>query len=180
MSMHLYGAGHLMGPDPAWRREVGEFWQALAGLHEVKLHLGEPGPEYLREDFAKLWSDPNWLGFSLGPSPNRVGTTDAFLLQAHRTGNRILEEQPQLRPRVIWTKVPAFRFLYFMFWHERLAEGVLVMEHTSGDAAELHDARHVLLVEAVENLWINYCWDMSSEEPVVYWFELQNIVGGRG
>lgn len=176
MSMLLYGAARLLGNQKDSKIEVLKYWQELERIHHLCLLPEMPTKEYLEESLSRLWNSQEWIRFSLvGLANDKCGTSDHLLLQAAQKGQEIRTNQPSLPAEKIWTRVPQWRFLFFMFWHCLLIEGFLVIEHTSGDSATIEDQKRVSLTEALSELWSNYCWDMSCEDPALYHFDLSQL-----
>jgi hypothetical protein len=173
MSMMLYGAGRLVDAKPNSQAQVLKYWQDLAGIHFVHLIPQMPTEQYLEDSVLRLWGSQEWLRFCLaGIADGKSGTSDHFLLQAAQQGEETLKKQPTLTPQQVWTRVPQWRFLCFMFWHGLLTEAYLVIEHTSGDAAKAEDQKSLCLTDGLLELWCKYCWDMSCEDPSLYHLDL--------
>ena len=173
MSMMFYGAARLADTDSHSQAELRKYWRELERLHSVRLTLDAPTEQYLEPCIAALWKHRAWFRFSLldvDQGPN--GTSDRFLSHAALEGQRVLKIHPALPPERVWPRVPQWRFLNFMFWHELLTEGYLVIEHTSGDSATLECEKEGPLTDTLQALWIKYCWDTSSEDPSLYHIDL--------
>ena len=174
MSMMLYGAARLIDSQPDSKAGVLKYWQQLAEIYLVHVLPQTPTEQYLEQGILRLWDNQEWIRFSVaGIADGNNGTTDHLLLQAALQGQQTLQKQPNLTPQKLWTRVPQWQFLCFMFWHGLLIEGYLVIEHASAGApAEAEDCKRLCLTDVLSDLWARYCWDMSCEDPSMYQFDL--------
>jgi hypothetical protein len=171
MSTVIYGAGQVLEVKQSAMRDVRDYWLQLASLHQVVLHLGRPDDSYLEPEVAALWAGAGWLRFQLSADPTHTEANGALVHATQRAGRVLARGAPGVTVANVWTRVPLWRILDFMFWHEMISDAYLVVEDTSGDVADCAAMRTAALSDVLGEIWWNYGYN-SSEDPAIYRIDL--------
>jgi len=172
--MIMYGAVRLAAPVES-REGVESYYRELSQLHGLVIEAGAPPDSYLEPEIRDLWPKSDWLRFSLHGETQEFAS-DSMLMKAGFHGDAILaRDRGRLSPENVWPRVPQWRCLNFMFWHEFIWDAYIVIEHTSGDSALVADIRRVSLTEALRDLWLNYSWTQHTEDPAIYSIDLARL-----
>jgi hypothetical protein len=128
---------------------VKEYWVSLAALSGFCIEFDSPSSDSLVPSIDELWRDSSWLRFSVTLDPAERAA-NGLLFQAASRAEEFLSQQREGHTQAnVWTRVPEWRCLCFMFWHEEISDAYLLVEHFSGDAAGVEDVEQASLTEVL-------------------------------
>ena len=174
MSTVIYGAVHLSDAGVPARQGFRDYWQTLAVLHGFCLHFDRPDSSYLEPDIASLWVGPGWLRFQVSADVSDNEANTLIIQATQRAGEVLAARLPGVTVRNVWARVPQWRCLHFMLWHEMITEAYLLVEDPSGDAATAREIRREAVTVVLAELWWDYVHN-TSEDAVIYGIDLAQL-----
>jgi hypothetical protein len=165
MSMYFHGMVRIegIGSYP----EVRNYWAKLAEIHG--LWVGFESKLGLEPDVAAIMGsrDGTWFRFGLSDDQSHDGAEELLGISQIRGAEILARRLDGVTYENVWTRVPQWRCINFMLYHEFIRESYIIVEHASSDAPDASDMKFEPLSRILSEIWRDYCWHTESEDAYI-------------